>query len=212
MRSTVERIWPWGMMESMRKIQVSIAAVVRNDNQPNNFIVVLKEEGGNRRLPVVIGSTEAQAIALPLQNIRPSRPLTHDLFRETLGALEVSVKEVVISDLRNGTFYAILVLAKPDGSTLEMDSRPSDAMAAAVRFESPIFVYDFILDEAGMTIEMGDVPPVPAAATVTPQEPLAALDRYSDEKLEQMLEEALQREEYERAAKIRDELIRRQKN
>lgn len=197
----------------MRKIQVSIAAVVRNDNQPNNFIVVLKEDGGNRRLPVVIGNTEAQAIALPLQNIRPSRPLTHDLFREILGALDVSVKEVVISDLRNGTFYAVLVLAKPDGTTLEMDSRPSDAMAAAVRFESPIFVYDFILDEAGMTIELGDGPAPPVITpTVTPQEPLAALDRYSDEKLEQMLEEALQQEEYERAAKIRDELIRRQKN
>ena len=193
----------------MRKIQVSIAAVVRNDNQPNNFIVVLKEEGGNRRLPVVIGSAEAQAIALPLQNIRPTRPLTHDLFRETLDSLGVRVKEVVISDLKNGTFFAVLVLTKADGSNLELDSRPSDAMAAAVRFESPIFVYESILDEAGMTIELGENPPAPV---VPPQEPLAPLDRYSTEKLEQMLDEALEKEDYERAAKIRDEMIRRQNN
>ncbi|MCB0607089.1 MAG: bifunctional nuclease family protein [Lewinellaceae bacterium] len=193
----------------MRKIQVSIAAVVRNDNQPNNFIVVLKEEGGNRRLPVVIGSAEAQAIALPLQNIRPTRPLTHDLFRETLDSLGVRVKEVVISDLKNGTFFAVLVLTKADGSNLELDSRPSDAMAAAVRFESPIFVYESILDEAGMTIELGENPPAPVVA---PQEPLAPLDRYSTEKLEQMLDEALEKEDYERAAKIRDEMIRRQNN
>ncbi|HMQ59234.1 MAG TPA: bifunctional nuclease family protein [Flavilitoribacter sp.] len=193
----------------MRKVQVSIAAVVRNDNQPNNFIVVLKEEGGNRRLPVVIGSAEAQAIALPLQNIRPTRPLTHDLFRETLDSLGVRVKEVVISDLKNGTFFAVLVLTKADGSNLELDSRPSDAMAAAVRFESPIYVYESILDEAGMTIELGENPPAPVVA---PQEPLAPLDRYSTEKLEQMLDEALEKEDYERAAKIRDEMIRRQNN
>ena len=188
----------------MRKIQLSIAALATNESQSNNFVVILKEEEGNRRLPVVIGGFEAQAIAIAIEKIKPNRPLTHDLFKNVLIELKVELREVIISDLKNGVFYAKLVCAKEDGTELEIDSRTSDAIALAVRFSSPIFAYDFILQDAGSSLEdeEGD--------EKEKDTPLAnKWETYPTAKLKEALDEALENEDYEKAAQIRDELNKR---
>ncbi|MBX2874942.1 MAG: bifunctional nuclease family protein [Saprospiraceae bacterium] len=186
----------------MRKIQLSIAALATNESQSNNFVVILKEEEGNRRLPVVIGGFEAQAIAIAIEKIKPNRPLTHDLFKNVLIELKVELKEVIISDLKNGVFYAKLVCGKEDGTQLEIDSRTSDAIALAVRFSCPIFAYDFILQDAGISLEDED-------ADSNDTQLANKWETYPTEKLNEALDEALENEDYEKAAQIRDELNKR---
>ena len=186
----------------MRKIQLSIAALATNESQSNNFVVILKEEDGNRRLPVVIGGFEAQAIAIAIEKIKPNRPLTHDLFKNVLIELNVKLKEVVISDLKTGVFYAKLVCIKEDGTQLEIDSRTSDAIALAVRFSCPIYAYDFILQDAGISLEEEE-------AEITETNLATKWEAYPTEKLEEILTEALENEDYEKAAQIRDELNKR---
>lgn len=187
----------------MQKIEMSIAALANSEPQSNNFIVILKENSGDRRLPVVIGGFEAQAIAIAIESIRPSRPLSHDLFKNVLDQLEVNLDEVIISDLRNNIFYATLVCRKWDGTQLEIDSRTSDAIALAVRFGCPIYAYDFILDEAGVIVENEA-----ANEADRPIEQSSQIKGKSMEELRSMLEKALEKEDYETAAKIRDELKR----
>lgn len=186
----------------MRKIQLSIAALATNESQSNNFVVILKEEEGNRRLPVVIGGFEAQAIAIAIEKIKPNRPLTHDLFKNVLIELNVKLKEVIISDLKTGVFYAKLVCIKEDGTQLEIDSRTSDAIALAVRFSCPIYAYDFILQDAGISLEEEE-------AETTETNLANKWEAYPTEKLEEILTEALENEDYEKAAQIRDELNKR---
>ena len=188
----------------MRKLELKIIALANSESQPNSFVVVLKEEAGNRRLPVVIGAFEAQAIALALEKVPTSRPMTHDLFKNTLTALGIGLKEVVISNLRFGVFYASLVCEKADGTTFELDSRTSDAIAMAVRFECPIYAIDFIRDEAGVIVN-NPISPQPGP---TPDK--RNLDSYSGPELGRMLEQALADEDYEQAARIRDEIQRRE--
>ncbi|MCB0570363.1 MAG: bifunctional nuclease family protein, partial [Phaeodactylibacter sp.] len=146
----------------MRKLEIKIAALASSESQANSFVVVLKEEEGNRRLPVVIGAFEAQAIALALENVHTNRPMTHDLFKNTLVALSIHLKEVVISNLKFGVFYATLICEHIDGSIVEIDARTSDAIALAVRFNSRIYAYDFIMDEAGIIIDQ------PSASSPSP--------------------------------------------
>lgn len=186
----------------MRKIQLSIAALATNESQSNNFVVILKEEEGNRRLPVVIGGFEAQAIAIAIEKIKPNRPLTHDLFKNVLIELKVELREVIISDLKNGVFYAKLVCAKEDGTELEIDSRTSDAIALAVRFSSPIYAYDFILQDAGISLEDEE-------ADSKETQIANKWETYPTGKLMEALDEALENEDYEKAAQIRDELNKR---
>ncbi|MCB0588772.1 MAG: bifunctional nuclease family protein [Phaeodactylibacter sp.] len=188
----------------MRKKELKIVALANSEAQPNSFVVVLKEEPGNRRLPVVIGAFEAQSIALALENIPTNRPMTHDLFKNTLIALGIGLREVVISNLRFGIFYATLICQTSDGATFGLDSRTSDAIALAVRFECPIFVKESILDEAGVTIDRFSAPE--KAPSDNPKE----LSSCSDKELGQLLEDALASEDYERAARIRDEIQRRE--
>lgn len=188
----------------MQKIHLQIVALVHNEAQPSSFVVLLKEEEGERRLPVVIGSFEAQAIASAAEGIKPNRPFTHDLFANTLRTFSIQLEEVLISELRSNVFYATLVCSTQDGMLYELDSRTSDALALAIRFGCPIYTYPPIMDEAGIIWENA------------PEQPIVAskrnLSSYSDEELEQMLEEALEEENYERAAMIRDELGRRKSN
>jgi len=195
----------------MRKIELSIAALATNESQSNNFVVILKEEEGNRRLPVVIGGFEAQAIAIAIEKIQPNRPLTHDLFRNVLLQLQVSLKEVVISDLKNGVFYAELLCVKEDGTTLTIDSRTSDAIALAVRFSCPIFAYDFILEDAGISLEEEQEQEKEKGQGEEEKEAPGKKkwESYPLEKLNEILEEALDNEDYEKAAQIRDELNKR---
>lgn len=188
----------------MYKIEMSIVALANSESQPNSFVVVLKEENGNRRLPVVIGGFEAQAIAIAIENIHPNRPLTHDLFKNAFSALGVELQEVIISELREGIFYATLYCRQPDGKIIELDSRTSDAIALAVRFNCPIFANAEILEEAGIALEEGGM----GKASSAP--PTADLREQPRERLDQLLDEALASEAYERAAEIRDEIRRRE--
>lgn len=192
----------------MEKKELNIVALANSESQPNSFVVVLKEESGERRLPVVIGGFEAQAIAIAIENIRPNRPLTHDLFKNALVTLGIDLVEIVISNLKHGIFYATLVCKQTDGTVVELDSRTSDALALAVRFGCPIFAYEFILSEAGIVLEGTgeDQTPIPQTSTKTEPE---SLKKFSIEDLQKELDEALTKENYERAAQIRDELKRR---
>ncbi|MFN7120176.1 MAG: bifunctional nuclease domain-containing protein [Saprospiraceae bacterium] len=188
---------------------MDILALANSETQPNSFVVILKEKLGNRRLPVVIGGFEAQAIALALQDIKPNRPMTHDLFKESLVALNVYLLEILISELREGVFYATLVYLKPDGSTLDVDSRTSDALALAVRFGCPIYANAYVLEEAAIAVEEEDDDEALEATLRAATDPDAPLSSFSSIDLEQQLNDALSNEDYERAAEIRDELRNR---
>jgi bifunctional DNase/RNase len=190
----------------MKKQELNIIALANSESQPNSFVVILKEESGTRRLPVVIGGFEAQAIAIAIENIQPNRPLTHDLFKNTLVSIGVDLKEIIISDLKNNIFYATLIMEQADGTVVELDSRTSDAIALAIRFGCPIFAYEQILDKAGIELDDQTTDLKKEKKTVSSDRPLS---KYDLDDLKTMLEEALTGENYERAAEIRDELKRR---
>lgn len=190
---------------------MDIVALSHSVTQSHNYAVVLGERDGSRRLPIVIGSFEAQAIAVAMERMTPNRPLTHDLFKNTLDTFNIDLKEVVINNLLDGIFYARLVCLK-DGEIVEIDSRTSDALAMAVRFNCPVFTYEFILDAAGVVLEEPDEAPPPARERkrTTTKSKTGSLSSYSVEALSQLLNEVLADEDYERAAEIRDEIKRRQ--
>ncbi|MDX1910672.1 MAG: bifunctional nuclease domain-containing protein [Saprospiraceae bacterium] len=192
----------------MRRIELEIVALSHSMTQSHNYAVVLGERRGKRRLPIVIGSFEAQAIAVALERMVPNRPLTHDLFKNAFDTFEIQLKEVIISNLLDGIFYARLVCLK-NGELYEIDSRTSDAIAMAVRFECPIFTYDFILEAAGVILEEqegGGFTAVPVGTQLDE----GALETWPLDALRGRLQEALDNEEYEMAAKIRDEMKRRE--
>jgi uncharacterized protein len=197
----------------MKRIELDIVALSHSMTQSHNYAVVLGERRGQRRLPIVIGSFEAQAIAVAMERMVPNRPLTHDLFKSTLDTFGIQLKEVVINNLLDGIFYARLVCMK-NGELFEIDSRTSDAIAMAVRFECPIFTYDFILEAAGVVLEeneenagnAGVVGSAPMPANLDSD----ALETYSMEALKRRLSEVLEAEDYESAAKLRDEMKRRE--
>ncbi len=192
----------------MRRIELEIVALSHSMTQSHNYAVVLGERRGKRRLPIVIGSFEAQAIAVALERMVPNRPLTHDLFKNAFDTFEIQLKEVIISNLLDGIFYARLVCMK-NGELFEIDSRTSDAIAMAVRFECPIFTYDFILEAAGVILEEqegGGFTAVPATSHLDEN----AMETWPIDALRGRLQEALDNEEYEMAAKIRDEMKRRE--
>lgn len=136
----------------MSKIELEIVALSHSLSQSHNYAVVLGEKDGNRRLPIVIGSFEAQAIAVAMERMTPNRPLTHDLFKNTLDTFDIVLKEVIINKLYDGIFYARLVCDKK-GEIYEIDARTSDSLAMAVRYNCPIYTYDFILDAAGISYD-----------------------------------------------------------
>lgn len=183
----------------MQKIELQILAIANSENQPHSFVIILKEAGGKRRLPVVIGGYEAQAIALAVEQIEPSRPMTHDLFKSTMDATGADLREVIISDLAEGIFYATMVWELTTGPTIEVDARTSDAIAMAVRFACPIYVYAHILDEAGIEVD-----PATLASGGG-----SSIGEMPTNLLQDKLDEALTQENYEQAAAIRDELKKR---
>jgi Uncharacterized conserved protein len=167
---------------------------------------VLGEVEGNRRLPIIIGAFEAQAIALELEKIQPPRPMTHDLLRDTFEAVDVDVEEVVIDELREGTFFA-KIRYRHDGEEHQLDSRPSDAVALAVRVDAPIFVAPAVLDEAGIVAEdESDISSLAEQAEET--SPSEEEEGTELEQMQKQLEEAVEEEDYERAAELRDEIQR----
>ena len=190
----------------MKKIDLEIVALSHSVTQSHNYAVVLGEVSGNRRLPIVIGGFEAQAIAVAMERMIPNRPLTHDLFKNTLDTFNVELKEVVINNLLDGIFYAQLVCER-DGEEYVIDSRTSDAIAMAVRFKSPITTFDFIMEQAGVVLEDEDEQEDQA---IIPEEVSPdSYDQYSLKALRQMLDDVLETEDYEKAALIRDEINKR---
>lgn len=164
------------------------------DAQTNRFVVILKDDVNNKWLPIVVGNTEAQAIALQLENVSPPRPLTHDLIKSLLESVKAKISRVVVSDLRENTYYAVLSM-KLNGQSTEIDARPSDAIALALRMHAPIFVSDEVMSKASVDDKEIDDEDVAAAA------PVNAMDR-----LELDMKKAISDERYEDAAKLRDEI------
>ncbi|MEM1219826.1 MAG: bifunctional nuclease domain-containing protein [Bacteroidota bacterium] len=202
----------------MKKIELDIVALSHSVTQSHNYAVVLGEQEGSRRLPIVIGGFEAQAIAVAMERMSPNRPLTHDLFKNTLETFNIDLKEVVINNLLDGIFYARLICLK-DGELIEIDSRTSDALALAVRFDCPIYTYEFILDAAGVVLEdqeEGEGQQVESAREESSSKPPSrkgsSLSSLTLDELHSMLTEVLDKEDYEQAARIRDEINRRSTN
>lgn len=193
----------------MRRIELDIVALSHSMTQSHNYAVVLGERKGQRRLPIVIGSFEAQAIAVAMERMVPNRPLTHDLFKSTLDTFDIQLKEVVINNLLDGIFYARLICVR-DGELFEIDSRTSDAIAMAVRFECPIYTYDFILEAAGVVLEEQEDGSLRAAQVANSNLDSDSIETFSMDALQSKLQEVLEAEDYEMAAKIRDEIKRRQ--
>ncbi len=191
-----------------KKLELEIVALSHSVTQSHSYAVVLGEVNGLRKLPIVIGGAEAQAIAVALENMQPTRPLTHDLMKNALIAFQIQLIEVIIHRIHEGIFYAKLICQSPL-ETIEIDSRTSDALALAVRFDAPIFTYDSILDTAGL--QMDDKPqtkttqtaPSKASSKTSPQDELSKMPL---DELKKLLEEVLEKEDYIKAAQIRDEI------
>jgi bifunctional DNase/RNase len=187
----------------MKKIELEIVALSHSITQTHSYAVVLGEVNGLRRLPIVIGGFEAQAIAVALERMQPSRPLTHDLMKNFMLAFNIELHEIIINDLQEGIFYSKLVCST-EHDTVEIDSRTSDAVALAVRFGCPIYTYDNILDSAGILMEEDDKKKkVVVSHTDTNSDDLKKL---SVSELENLLTEVLEQEDYIKAASIRDEI------
>lgn len=197
----------------MKKIKLEILGLSSSQSQTGSFALVLGETEGNRRLPIIIGMFEAQAIAIEIEKIIPNRPMTHDLFKSFANNFHFTVEEIIISDLKEGVFFAKIVCS--DGlKKTEVDARPSDAIAIGLRFDSPIYTYETILAEAGivLTDEAEEEKVEPKAEKVKTKRESTKKDdfkNYSIEKLNDLLKDAIDKEDYERAAKIRDELGKR---
>ena len=202
----------------MKKVKLDIIGLSYSQTQAGAYALVLGEMKGKRRLPIIIGGFEAQAIAIQLEKMTPSRPLTHDLFKNFADTFGINLVEVIIYNLVEGIFYAKLICN--DGEKeVEIDARTSDAIALAVRFDCPIFTYEFILSAAGIILE--DQPKETGLGSAAIEEPVAKkvmdkdekdLTKKSTEELKEMLKGAIDGEKYERASKIRDELNKRKKS
>ncbi|SDE01779.1 bifunctional nuclease family protein [Niabella drilacis] len=192
----------------MKKIELEIVALSHSITQTHSYAVVLGEVNGLRRLPIVIGGFEAQAIAVALEKMNPSRPLTHDLMKNFLVAFNIDLHEIIISDLQEGIFFSKLICSS-DHDTVEIDSRTSDAIALAVRFGCPIYTYENILETAGIVMDEKGEPKATKEEAVggTTSEPSRDdLKALSLEELNVMLSEVLENEDYIRAIAIRDEI------
>jgi bifunctional DNase/RNase len=198
------------MGNDMKKIKLDIVGLSYSQTQSGAYALVLGEVSGRRRLPIIIGSFEAQAIAIEIEKMTPSRPLTHDLFKSFGQAYHINVQEIIIYNLVDGIFYAKLICS--DGKkVVEIDARTSDAIAVAVRFDCPIYTYEFILSSAGIVIEGNDFVYLENISE-TPEEKTTSTGGFTSlsvDELKTKLQEALAEESYEKAAKIRDELHRR---
>ena len=192
----------------MQKIELEIVALSHSMTQSNSYAVILGEVGGLRRLPIVIGGFEAQAIAVALENMHPSRPLTHDLMKNFMIAFDIQLQEVYICDLQEGIFYAKLVCFTAN-DTIEIDSRTSDALALAVRFGCPIYVNANILDQAGLEKEGGEKERTNVTAESIQPNSDNNLSTLSLSELNELLKEVLEHEDYMRAIDIRDEIAKR---
>jgi len=202
----------------MKKHKLEIIGLSYSQTQSGAYALVLGETNGKRRLPIIIGSFEAQAIAIELEKMKPSRPLTHDLFKTFADAFNIIIKEVIIYNLVEGIFFAKLV-CDDNGKEVEIDARTSDAIALAIRFNCPIYTFEFILSAAGIILEEtekpGDIPTEEKGSIEDQLVETSAekknLSKISLKELNKLLKAAIKREAYEDASKIRDEINSRQK-
>jgi bifunctional DNase/RNase len=205
----------------VEKIRLEIIGLSSSQSQTGSFALVLGEVNGNRRLPIIIGMFEAQAIAIEIEKVIPNRPMTHDLFKSFALSFHFIVEEIVISDLKEGVFFAKIVCS--DGvKTIEIDARPSDAIAIGLRFDVPIFSYETIMSEAGIVLnddmedemEEDDEELDESPADSFKAEPISTgkedqIKNMSLDQLQKMLDEAIGNEDYEKAARVRDEMNKR---
>ena len=194
----------------MDKRQLEIIGMSYSQSQSGAYALILGDTHGKRRLPIIIGGFEAQAIAVELEKMKPSRPLTHDLFKNFADHYNIIIREVIIDKFLEGVFFAKLVCISPDGES-EIDARTSDAVALAIRFNSPIFTYESILSQAGIimeekTTEVNEGPSEQVEETLESEYADFTLDE-----LEDTLKKAVENEEYEKASRIRDEIKSRKR-
>ncbi len=195
----------------MKRVKLKVMGISYSQTQSGAYALLLTEENGDRRIPIIIGGFEAQAIVIKLENLDPPRPLTHDLFKNFADRFKISVVEVLIYKLEEGVFFSRLICNSGENE-YSIDSRTSDAVAIALRFECPIYITEDILEKAGITVN-------PAEMSVSgPAEPDTYIGSdsgkygtYSDEELYKMIDEAIKTEDYERAASVRDEIEKRKK-
>lgn len=199
----------------MEKIKLDILGLSSSQSQSGSFALVLGETNGKRRLPIIIGMFEAQAIAIEIEKIIPNRPMTHDLFKSFAQSFDFEVEEILISDLKEGVFFAKIVCTN-GVKQIDVDARPSDAIAIGLRFNVPIYTYETVLAEAGIVLtdeteeeEEAAAPPKKETTRRSSKPEKEQLKDLSNDKLNKMLEEALANEDYEKAAKLRDEMNRR---
>lgn len=196
----------------MQKVKLNILGLSVSQTQTGAYALVLAEENGDRRLPIIIGPVEAQAIAIQLEGLKPPRPLTHDLIKNVAIAFEIALLEVVIHKLEEGIFYSELLL-EMEGKEVRVDSRTSDAVALALRFRCPIYTTEDILHKAGIVLDLNEDHPV--REQHMDESPVghgkSVYEKYSLSDLETLLSEAVQNEDYEKASHIRDEIKRRKK-
>jgi uncharacterized protein len=202
------------------KIKLEILGLSSSQSQTGSFALILGEEIGNRRLPIIIGMFEAQAIAIEIEKIIPNRPMTHDLFKSFADMFDFQIESILISDLKEGVFFA-KIICNQGVEHKEIDARPSDAIAIGLRFAVPIFTTEAIISEAGIvlgdldeqtSIKKSKKDTEKAASSLKPTVKTSKLDQLKDmnaEQLKTMLDESLKNEDYEKAAIIRDELNRR---
>ncbi len=194
----------------MEKVKLEIVGLSYSQTQSGAYALVLAEVGGKRRLPIIIGGFEAQAIAIELEKMVPTRPLTHDLFKSFANSFSIIIKEIIIYKLVEGIFYAKIVCEK-DGFSTEIDARTSDAVAIGVRFNCPIFTFENIISSAGILLdenETGD-DPVDLLDFEDGAEVEESVEKKTVEELETDLQDAIANEDYELASKIRDEINKR---
>ncbi len=196
----------------MEKIELKIIGLSYSQTQSGAYALVLSEKQGSRRLPIIIGGFEAQSIAIELENMKPSRPLTHDLFKSFAESFVVNIKEVVIYNLIEGVFYSKLICER-EGEEVEIDARTSDAIAIGIRCECPVYTFEHILSSAGIQLEdeLEEAEETMEAEIEEAEEGTNAneLSAMSTEELSTLMQEAIDREDYERASEIRDELNKR---
>ncbi|TKC10050.1 hypothetical protein FA048_07520 [Pedobacter polaris] len=201
----------------MKKVKLDIVGLSYSQTQSGAYALVLGEVNGRRRLPIIIGAFEAQAIAIEIEKMTPTRPLTHDLFKTFAQVYHIEITEIIIYNLVDGVFFAKLICT--DGQTTqEIDARTSDAIALAVRFNATIYTYEFILSSAGIVIEGNDFLFLENMESITKEHssedmptsiPVSGYQSLTIEELQEKLNEALADEAYEKAARIRDEISKR---
>lgn len=196
----------------MKRIKLKVLGISYSQTQSGAYALILVEENGERRIPIIIGGFEAQAIVIKLENLDPPRPLTHDLFKSFAKEFNIAIIEVVIYKLEEGVFYSRLLCNNGD-KEISIDSRTSDAVALALRFSCPIYTTEEILEKAGIIITSSDVEATsePDSEKLIEGKGGNMFENFSDEELFKMIDEAIKTEDYERAASIRDEIEKRKK-